>query len=362
MIFSASKDRHRFFLFYFLILFLTSCSSDVTSNGLEGDNGDGSNSAPIVVDLSFCDDSKTVTHGRLCAVQPSKTDSNIADFAINATTPGPGLGYHVIGVPSDWSKITGVWIHFTGSYGSAYQPSVGDYSEEVWINELLERNFLVLQLGYANMRSVNFDWCSDSVFTPTGLNGYNIDNCAGDVRREILEGVDHSPQVSVSASDGYFNRLNKLAEYLINQGLTLPDALDVNTIEWENLHVSGHSQGAGHTYYMAKNYGVKSACFLGGPFDLEDSVNPTTPAIADWYKAPGSLTSTNSMGAFVVDQDTNYGPFVVAYNYMGLQKDTEWFDYEGSYSSSTEAHRASVSDPLLAPYRAQACFTAAANM
>lgn len=91
-------------------------------------------------------------------------------------------------------------------------------------------------------------------------------------------------------------------------------------------------------------------------------MDQTSPAIADWYKTPGSLTSTDNMGAFVVDQDTNYGPFIAAYAYIGLQKNIDWFDFVGSYSSGTEAHGASLNDPSLASYRAQACFTAAANM
>lgn len=127
-------------IFNIMLCSLLSCTSDVTSNDSDNSNGGGddSNTAPLVLDLSFCDDLKTVSNGRLCAIQPSKTDVNIRDFSINENTPGPGLGYHAIGIPKDWNKLAGVWVHFTGSYGAAYLPSTDEYSSEVWIKLVLQ--------------------------------------------------------------------------------------------------------------------------------------------------------------------------------------------------------------------------------
>lgn len=63
---------------------------------------------PLIVDLGFCDALSEGPDGRLCAIQPSKTDPMIQDFENTQIIPGPGFGYHVIGVPTDWNSIKGV--------------------------------------------------------------------------------------------------------------------------------------------------------------------------------------------------------------------------------------------------------------
>jgi hypothetical protein len=314
--------------------------------------------SPLRVNLAFCDALTEFPTGRLCAVQPSRTQPSIRDFASGSRdTPGPGYGYHVIGVPADWNRLKGVWLHFSGAFGSPYQPggrSAGEFVSAVWMQEVVRQGYLVIGIAYANPVSVNGDLCGPT--TP----GIAVDNCAGDVRREILEGVDHSRVVSVSRDDGVYNRLDRLLAYLTARGLTLPSYAQSGAVNWSQIHVSGHSQGAGHAYYLAKQVGVRSACFLGGPYDFADRVNPGTVPIADWYTVPGSRTAPANMGAFVVTTDDSYATFVLTYDLIGLIKNTTWFEAGGTHVNAAGApidgHAASVAAPALESGRAQACF------
>ncbi len=341
-----------------LLTFTFNACQEFDPKNLQVESGEGGNLNPLLINLDFCDDLSTSADGRLCAIQPSKTDATIKDFATNDfDRPGVGFGYHVIGVPNDWNTIKGVWVHFVGSYGTPYLPgglNAGIFAAGTWMNELVKEGYFVIAVAYDNQEKVNEDICA------SGLPGGNVDNCAGNVRREIIEGVNHSSQIIVSNSNGVFNRLNKLSDYLVARGLNLPSYVRSATLNWSEMKVSGHSQGAGHTYYLAKNFGVKFACFLGGPYDVRDSVNPPATPIADWYLVPGSLTPPSQMGAFLLTTDDTYTAFIGAYSVMGLVKNTHWFEASGVYTDEAgvtlNGHAAAVNSPTLASNRAQACF------
>ena len=67
--------------------------------------------------MSICDASEEVEYGTLCAIQPSRLDSNARD-RFSETGPADrnlGFGYHVVGFPIEGTTINGVYIHFTGS-------------------------------------------------------------------------------------------------------------------------------------------------------------------------------------------------------------------------------------------------------
>ncbi len=345
---------------------LGACANEPASTGSTGTGAGGG--GPKVVDLSFCDDVITMKSGRLCAIQPSKTDPAITD----ANGTGPGLGYHMVGFPADFDHVRGVWVHFVGSYGRPYNQKDGTASSKAWLDEAIAKNYLVIVVAYENSKSINGDICTCA----NGANGCNVDDCAGQVRREILEGVDHSSLVSVSVADGVDNRLKKLAGYLKSKSVALPQGFDDAAIDWSKLMVSGHSQGAGHAYYLAKNTGVKGACFFSGPFDTADMVDASAP-IADWYLPPGSLTDPSVMGGVVASTDPNAKSFIGALNsYIGLVQNQQWFeypmdanskltDYDGNALDPTnpnDAHGSTVGAMELSTLRAQACFGSAAHI
>ena len=135
--------------------------------------------------------------------------------------------------------------------------------------------------------------------------------------------------------------------------VALPSALDA-PLDWSGLHVSGHSQGSGHAYLIAKTLGVRYACLLGGPYDGPDSVNPDGVSIADWFKTSEMETQPASIGGFVVVGDPGYKGITEAYKFIGLTKGVSWFDATGI--PEAKAHAASVKDASLKPQRAAACF------
>ncbi len=314
-------------------------------------SGGGGGTPELLADLSLCEAVHNVEHGALCAIRPSDTDPAIRDFNISPTTPGPGFGFHAVGVPNtDTAK--GIWVHFGGSFGSPYLPTSDKFASRVWLNDILGEGYIVLQVAYSNPQSI-----SESICNPQSP-GYQVDNCSGDARREVLEGVDVSTELDVPFEDSVNRRLDRLLAYLHDSGWSFPGIAE--GVDWPSWWVSGHSQGAGHAYYVAKNYGSVFACHLGGPYDYPDAVAPGASPIADWYLVPGSATPVEKLGAFVVTSDPFYSGFVGAYGVMGLEQGVHWFDATGTFTNDlgeeVDGHAASIAAPELAPQRAQACF------
>lgn len=321
-----------------------------------GENEDSP--ADVSLKLDFCLENRDTGVGNLCVIRPSDTDSEIKDFAFPSGS-GAGYGYHVIGFPKDLSSIKGVWIHFGGSYGKPHNPNNGgEIASLLWLNELMNQGYLVLQLAYANQKAVNLDYCK------AGTPGSQIDRCSYKVRQEILKGEDLTDLLDVNPANSYFHRLDAAIDYLKQQGIPLPQALSSGAVDWSKIVVSGHSQGAGHAAMMAKYTRVRAACLIGGPYDTPDIVNLQTPLIADWYLDPEQETPIKYYGAFVVDTDIHYDQFIKTYDILGLVKNSSWFESPGMVYTNKDGepipvedgHPASISALELAPQRAKACF------
>lgn len=298
---------------------------------------------------SFCVNTKQVTNGQLCAIQPSKVDSRTKDAS---TTSSQGFGYHVVATPQGTPK--GLWVHFGGSYGRPFYGR-SSYTNEVWLGELLGQGYMVVQTAYDNAKNIASDTCSQSA------PGAGRDNCAGEVVEEIITGVDKSPYRGTDQWNSVDHRLSSLLTYLKTNGVSLPIGIDPQVLNWSTMRVSGHSQGASVAYWIAKNRGVKFGCFLAGPFDPPDPVNLGPDKIADWFTVGPYLTPVAQMGAFLAVQDTFYKYFVTAYGVIGLVRDREWFEvdlppYTDGKGNGIDGHAAAVGDPLLKPQRAKACF------
>ena len=281
-----------------------------------------------------CDATKVVATGTLCAVKPSRTDP----YTTN------GFGDHVVGTPA--APVRGVWVHLSGTGGQPYYIRSKRWLNEVWDAEVMGQGYLLIDLAYDNFESVSESCSTD--------NGRAVDNCAGNIRLEVLTGANVSPLRNTSSVNSVEHRVEALIEYL---GLTWDG--------WPGVRVSGHSQGAGMAYYVAKYYGAQFACFLGGPYDVADYV-PSPPrrsqSIADWY-LDTSINETlfGRMGAFVTTSDPNYRSFTLTYDLIGLVADQQWFEanqptYHDAAGKTIDGHAAAAYDPSLATLRAQACF------
>lgn len=108
------------------------------------------------------------------------------------------------------------------------------------------------------------------------------------IRREIIEGQDYSPLVSVSEADSIINRLTKLVQYMdgIFPAQNWGHFLDAgNQVIWSNLILAGHSQGGGHAAVIARHREV-GRCIL---FSTADWCGDQP---ADW------VTASNATPAF----------------------------------------------------------------
>jgi len=304
----------------------------------------------VAAPLDACLHTKQIATGTLCVITPSKTDAKIQD-----TDPSnKGFGDHVVGIPTNLTK--GLWVHMPGTGGKPYLPNPDRYLDEVWISEIMKQGYFVLDIGYSNTDAIN-DTCSTDA-------GKATNNCAGAARLEVLTGIDASTNREVNVANSVRHRVAALLDYLHDNGFTLPNG-SYPFKEWAPISVSGHSQGGGHAYYLAKYSGVKFACFLGSPYDVADNVPTPRPAresIADWYlDTSKNETPVNKMGAFVTTADNAYNSFVKTYELIGLEKGVEWFEadkrrYTDETGKVVNGHAASVQDPSLASLRAKACF------
>lgn len=306
------------------------------------------------VDLSFCHQVQKVSGGNLCVIKPSETDPNIKEVYSTATLQDRrlGFGYHVVGIPDSFSSQSQVHLHLTGSYGRPFnQDAINGSSilNQLFLEEGMRAGRVMIQLAYNNRFQVNGDIC---VQMPT------LNNCAGLVRTEIITGQDLSSAVTTSRADSIENRLQKLMDYLQERSLLL----STQTLQWRQLEVSGHSQGSGHAYFLAKFYGVKRACLLGGPYDVADVVRPGSIDIADWYTAVDFQTPVNSLRALVHTGDDYYPKFKLAYEVIGLTLNRNYF--ETSLATMTNINGAPIDDghpgiimaTQFSELRSQVCF------
>jgi hypothetical protein len=109
-------------------------------------------------------------------------------------------------------------------------------------------------------------------------------DCAGAVRREVITGVDASTLVTVGPPNSIDGRLLALLNYL---NANFPAEgwgryLVNGAIDWSLITVAGHSQGAGHSGFIAKLRDVNRVVMFSGPGDpgasWVDLPNVTAPA------------------------------------------------------------------------------------
>jgi hypothetical protein len=102
---------------------------------------------------------------------------------------------------------------------------------------------------------------------PGGCAGDPDPDCFGNVRLEILDGVDRSSLVNVSRANSIDNRLTKLLLYLDTQfpAEGWSRFLHKGEPKWSQIAVGGHSGGASQAALIAKIRHVDRVVLLAGP-------------------------------------------------------------------------------------------------
>lgn len=320
--------------------------------------------------------------GTLCAVKPSATALKNQPIKDAGANPKLGFGYHAVGVPDNLNADTPVLFHFTGSYGRAYDQSVrngegelkgGNFPTRLFLGEAVQKGFLVLQLAYANDKSVNGDLCN------VKLKPKPTDWCSSRAREEILLGYDAHDLLQVNAANGWENRLKRLLVYLKNKKFPLPRALNPDRLDWNQwsnfnkFSVSGHSQGGGHAHYIAKYVRMKSACLISGGYDQADLQNPKN-VYADWLNDPTRYaTSKDAFGALAIKGEDGYDAFTGMYEEkINMTKGIDYFtagnkEYHNKYGelitdlfdpTQLNPHGSAIAALELRNIRNKACFKA----
>ena len=157
--------------------------------------------------------------------------------------------------------------------------------------------------------------------------------------------------------------MTTLVTYLEEQAFVFPiSMLEESSIQWSNLMIGGHSQGAGHALYITKYWESAYTCLFGGPYDVPDTI-PTTPtaAIADWYLDESVTVDISTVRALLSTDDNNYDNFIQAYNVLGMTEGTHWqsfqaTEYTDADGESISGHGAVVHDPAFTQKRYETCF------
>jgi len=151
-------------------------------------------------------------------------------------------------------------------------------------------------IQYPTMAANNGFHCINLTYR-NGVSGHaacaaSVDsNCHINYRKEIIEGINYSPEVTVNTASSINNRLIKLLEYL---SLNYPSQnwaqyYTGSTILWNNIIVSGHSQGGGHAAVIAMTEPVKRVLMFASPNDYSD----TLMMRATWTSLPHVVPDSN---------------------------------------------------------------------
>ena len=119
-------------------------------------------------------------------------------------------------------------------------------------------------------------------------------DCSGNMRLEMIDGVDRSPLLDVNQANSIDNRLTKLLLYLAAQ---YPDErwgrfLEEGVPKWSQIAFGGHSLGAAQAALIGKIRQVERVVMLSGPTDVQ------VPDVPDAWVSIGETPAAKYFGLF----------------------------------------------------------------
>ena len=214
-------------------------------------------------------------------VRASDTDANI---------PWELARHHAFYNP-DCNEKGVLLIHLVGTFGDPYQT--------IYFPSLAANNGIhVLSLKYPNDLSAQ-----------TACSSSNDPDCHLKFRREIIEGVDYSPEVSVDSVNSISNRLIRLLQYMdVNfPAQNWGQFYTVDSIHWNKVMISGHSQGGGHAAVMGIDRPLKRVLMFASPNDYSNTFSQTAPWTLDPHVTPDSAYySFNNINDDIAQYDWQY--------------------------------------------------------
>lgn len=180
-------------------------------------------------------------------------------------------------------------VHLPGSFGEPKRATLyGTLASDL--------GFHSVGLMYPNIPTVG-SFCTNS----------SDPDCFENVRREIVEGVDYSSNLTINPSESILNRTQKLLIYLNSNFPTenWGQYLDINNnLVFNKIIFSGHSQGGGHAALIGKFYPIKRAICFSSPKDWRNI--PNAPPL--WLSSGSWQTPSSAIYCFnhVLDEHTNH--------------------------------------------------------
>ncbi|MEQ8317693.1 MAG: GC-type dockerin domain-anchored protein [Phycisphaerales bacterium] len=147
------------------------------------------------------------------------------------------------------------------------------------------------------------------------IRGEDDPDLAEAIRRERLFGEPQTDLIDVDEPNSISGRLGRALSYLDN---AFPDegwgqfVEGDGSLRWRRIIVAGHSQGAGHSAYLTKEFTLGGSLLFAGPGDFVTGVGP-----APWLFRP-SETPTSRMLAFTHVGDRTAAGFFGNQRILGL--------------------------------------------
>lgn len=207
---------------------------------------------------------------------PASVERDISPQSTNAAITQNNLPHFVINPSPSVTPAQRLFVFLpgTGAPPAAYEDIVRFGAS---------RGYHALGLTYINNDAIEV------------LCGASTDpDCAEDARREVITGASLSPLVNVDPTNSIDGRLLSLLTFL---STNFPaegwgQYISNGAVNWSLVNVAGHSQGAGHSGFMAKIRDLNRVVMFSGPGDTGVGVN--TPAA--WTSLPNVTPVARQFG------------------------------------------------------------------
>jgi len=167
------------------------------------------------------------------------------------------------------------------------------------------------------------------------------------VRLEVLDGVDRTPLITVTTANSIQNRLVKMLQTLNNQNPTQGwgqylqgSTPSLQTPNWQQMVVSGHSQGGAEAAIIGKQYQVARVVMFAPGNDFSTASNAVN-GLAPWISKLGATSSDRYYG-FKNTNDTATGVLSQTYNMwtqLGMDAYGSTINVDGSNPNFSQSHK-----------------------
>ncbi|MEZ4804075.1 MAG: T9SS type A sorting domain-containing protein [Bacteroidia bacterium] len=223
------------------------------------------------------------------------------------------LGKHITFYNPTCKSLNTLLVHLVGT-------SDDPQSTTLFTALAANNGYHVINLKYPNQNGSAQGVCKNSTDT----------NCFINFRKETIEGLDYSPDISVDSNNCIYNRLYKLLKYLEfnHPNENWSQYVNNSNFYWDKIIVSGHSQGGGHAAVIAIENKVKRVLMFASPNDYSTHFS----SYATWIKATHITPDSNYYG-FTNYFDNTIGDFsnqVNTWTALGMNKfgDTTCIDHK----------------------------------